>query len=165
MRLLSSSFAAIAVVTVFGGVAADADAASPAAKIGSPRSGELVTTATVPVRLRTAPNVSRITVLAGSNDVSRRFTRRGRVWTGAVPRSAFGAGTDKLRVQAYAGRKPLGGDVVSFVIPTGKRASASVVSGARAAATSVGVGGPARATSRRPRCRCTSRRRSPRSRR
>jgi hypothetical protein len=97
--------AALATVAVSLAAAAKADAAAPpSVSFSTPATGAVVSGGQVRVRLKASSRTTRLRVFAGPTEVTKRFTRRGRVWSGTIPRSQLSPGTDKLLAQAFAGK-------------------------------------------------------------
>ena len=133
--------AAAATFASFG--AADADAAPIGVKVAAPAAETLVKTNAVPVRLDVAPDVTSIQVWDGTKDVTRRFTRKGRVYGARLP---LKPGAHKLLVHAMAGKKSAGSQKVEFIVARDVADLLTVRSGATAAISQ----GPTGTTSYRP---------------
>ena len=131
--------AAAAALAAFSVGATDADASAErsgpdAVRIAAPVTDGLVTTDQVRVKLKTAPVITGVRVFAGPKDVSSHFARRGRVWTGTLPRSLFKAGANRLLVHGFAGRRSAGTDAHSFILSRDAAVQTTVRSGAAAEA-------------------------------
>jgi hypothetical protein len=101
----------------------------------APASQALVTSKSVPVRLKVGSQVTGVKVYAGHRNISARFTRHGRGYTARLPRSLFKTGTNRLLVQAKArGGKGGGAAATSIVIPRQTAGLMIVGRGAKAAA-------------------------------
>ncbi len=135
--------AALTATTILGAAATSADADTAPTKITAPRAGALVASDSVAVRVTAPAAATRLSVFAGTTDVSKRFTHRGTVWTARLPRKLLKPGTNRLVVQSLKGKHSLGAGDVSFVVPSGRATQVSVASGVTAAAASVGSPGPA----------------------
>ncbi|RKQ93011.1 hypothetical protein C8N24_2870 [Solirubrobacter pauli] len=134
--MLKASLALAAMASLVGAGTAQAAAAptnSLTASFATPSNAALIQTNTVPVRISVGPGVTRVQVFNGTQDISKRFTKRGNAFVANLPRSLFKPGQNTLLMQAR-GRGGKGGAAsrIAFIIPKGKASRLRVRTGAGA---------------------------------
>ena len=131
----SMSLAAVTVAdaTPRGGTPPVASAApghtkKPAAvKIVSPKPNALVRAHAAPVKIKGGPEVSAIRVFDGTQDVTRKFKRKGSVWTAKL---SLKPGKHRLLVESKSGKRVRDAKRVTFIAGRSRPSSATVRSGA-----------------------------------
>jgi hypothetical protein len=137
--------AALAAAATMATTATSAQAATVTARgaaISSPTAGKLLTRGRLTVRLRTGSKVTRIRAFDGATEVTNHFRRSGRTWSATLPRSVLRSGTNRLVVQAFAGKRAGGTDAVSFIVARSAPRLMKVSTGAPAQAASAVAGTP-----------------------